>query len=106
MGGDCKITIPLPPAVESTRRIKMVGGTVTDVKVLQDTVWIECVDRKDLCNIRLENNRESKKIKPGDNIWWQGRSAFWTPKDNAVTFHGRNFDIAIPRIGYSGVFGP
>lgn len=87
----------------------MIGGTVTDVKTTQETVWIECVDntyKKDRCNIRVESTPESKKIKPGDNIWWQGRSAFWTPKDSTITFQGRNFDITIPRIGYSGVFGP
>lgn len=31
----------------------------------------------------------------GDQIWWQDRMAYWTPKD------GSRQDVAIERIGYS-----
>lgn len=91
----------------------MVGGRVKEVLVLGDRVWVNarCATYTDECAIYVERNAVSERIQPCDMIWWQGRHAMWTPVENRE--HpidqlrcGVDYDVAIPRIGYSGVRHP
>lgn len=98
----------------------MVGGDVKEVLWLPDRIWVNAKDRTypDECAIYVERNPTSERIKPGDAIWWQERMAMWTPAENRVQECGHrehvtclarcgvDYDIRIPRIGYSGVFHP
>ncbi len=84
----------------------MVGGIVIDiVKVSDDKWWVNCVDTglgsgagEETCAIYLNPVGESVDV--GDNIWWQGQYAMWTPADRSRT------DVRLPRIGFSGVPHP
>jgi hypothetical protein len=99
----------------------MVGGTVIEVVDLATQVYVNCADKPrgrakaDECAIYVERTAESEKIEIGDAIWWQGRVAYWTPCQNRVSAQeagrrgrrcGTDFDIAIPKLGYSGVKHP
>lgn len=91
----------------------MIGGTVLEIIVLPDRVWINCVEdnSESKCAIYVESNEKSKAITPGDGVWWQGGWAMWTPykirgsKDPKFK-SGKDFDIKMPRIGCSGVSRP
>jgi len=97
----------------------MIGGVVIEKIVLSDRVWVMCVERHELCHdkraLYVERNAQSERINPGDSLWWQGKVAMWTPYSirtnhglkNAMQFRcGVDYDIEIPRIGYSGVSRP
>ena len=99
----------------------MVGGTVIEVVDLATKVYVNCADRPrgrkkaDECAIYVERTPEAEKIEIGDSIWWQGGYAFWTPAPNRLSEaeadalrlkRGSDFDISIPRRGYSGVNHP
>lgn len=89
----------------------MVGGTVIEVLVMANRVYINCQDREygGECAIFVERNGNSEQIRRGDCVWWQGRYALWTPWANEGKPWlqcGVDFDIQIPRIGYSGVPHP
>ena len=82
----------------------MVGGTIIDiVKVSPGKWWVNCgqhFDRNtpDQCAIYLNPGKESPDV--GDALWWQGRSAYWTPADRS------RVDVRLDRIGFSGVPHP
>lgn len=102
----------------------MVGGIVievSEVKGRPEVLFIDCRDRtyaKDTCAIYIEKNDISEQIQIGDSLWWQGRWAMWTPAenrgktcdcrehDNCSSRFGGDYDIQIPRVGYSGVRHP
>ena len=75
----------------------MVGGKVINIVQLPDNTWIQVLDathsESDTCAIRVERNRH---IKIGDELWWQGTKAYWTP----VPLTGRE-DVPLVRIGCS-----
>jgi hypothetical protein len=84
----------------------MVGGIIIDiVQVSPSKWWVNCVDTglssgagKETCAIYLDPQGEPVDV--GDNLWWQGNHAMWTPADRART------DVRLPRIGFSGVPHP
>lgn len=95
----------------------MVGGTVIEVVDLATKVYVNCADKPrgrkkaDECAIYVKRTPESEKIEIGDSIWWQGRVAYWTTCANRNGHNrglecGVDYDIPIPRIGYSGVSHP
>lgn len=86
----------------------MVGGVVIEVIDEQEKLWINAQERQssDTCAIYVEKNEVSQQIKVGDFIWWQGGEAMWTPDDVDGGKCGVDYDIQIPRIGYSGVPRP
>lgn len=86
----------------------MVGGKVIevcDVPEMPERLFVDVADRPygkvETCAIYVENNETSMSIAIGDSLWWQGRTAYWTPQD-----HMQGTDIPIRRIGYSGVKHP
>lgn len=84
----------------------MVGGIVIETITLPDRIWVNCrevVNGRSIrneCAIYVERNVQSEAIRVGDNVWWQGSFAMWTPRDRSFT------DVKIPRRGYSGVRRP
>jgi hypothetical protein len=89
--------IDRPPAGDGEH--DMVGGTIVDiVKVTPAKWWVNCVERHDQCAIYL--NPAGLPLEVGDGLWWQGRSAFWTPASGACA------DVELERIGFSGVPHP
>ena len=85
--------------------IDMIGGTVIETIDAGDRVWINCRDdahKGDNCAINVVRNVDALVVCPGDSVWWQSRNAYWTPQNNAKGI----YDIAIPRIGYSGAARP
>lgn len=90
----------------------MVGGTVIEIIVLEDKVWLNCQeDGKPYlwnyqCAIYVERNEDSEEIRTGDKIWWQGEVALWTTKNRTVPGEKVAVDLHIPRCGFSGVPRP
>ena len=100
----------------------MVGGTVlevcdhpTDRHKIYVNVGERPYKRIEECAIYVERNANSEKIELGDALWWQGNFAMWTPQTNRVADSeaerrklkcGVDYDIQIPRIGFSGVNHP
>lgn len=86
----------------------MVGGIVTKTIQQQDRVWIDCEEEQSTskCAIYVERNANSDRIKAGDSIWWQGGFALWTPSERKGNRCGKDYDIRIPKIGFSGVGVP
>lgn len=82
----------------------MVGGTVITTIEDGDRIYVNCrgtgCEKKETCAIYVERNSDSEQIRPGDNIWWQGKRVMWTPSDRRV------IDKEIPRRSYSGVKSP
>lgn len=87
----------------------MVGGTIIDiVKVSPAKWWVNCLENRRSasaqpfagteCAIYLNPGAESPEV--GDQLWWQGRYAMWTPADRSRT------DVKLDRIGFSGVSRP
>ncbi len=96
----------------------MVGGRVIEVAEVPgrpEVLFVDCAERAhgrrrcDTCAIYVERNPTSLQIEIGDSLWWQGRLAYWTPQQNRGRDRaksGVDYDIAIPRVGYSGVQHP
>lgn len=91
----------------------MIGGIVTKTIALPGKVWVECVESNDGCNdkcaIYVDRTANAERVKPGDSFWWQGGFAMWTPFENKGKSGGKaglDYDIRIPRIGFSGVSRP
>lgn len=89
----------------------MIGGIVTEVIVLPDRVWVECVERQGYqkCAIYMNRTAKSLNVEPGDSLWWQGCWALWTPFSNKKMPDakcGKHYDIRIERLGGSGVERP
>ena len=73
----------------------MVGGYVYSILELDDVVSVTVEDEGQLLTVDLEPCDDSRNIKMDDSLWWQGKEAYWTPKDRSFK------DRAIKRIGYS-----
>lgn len=99
----------------------MVGGTVIEVVDLATKVYVNCADRPrgrqiaDECAIYVDRTPGAEKIEIGDAIWCQGGFAYWTPVGNRCSGGeakkrglkgGVDYDIKIPRRGYSGASHP
>jgi hypothetical protein len=80
----------------------MVGGFVVEVIEQGSKTWINVEDGKngDRCAIYVKTSDDTTKIAFGDNIWWQGSGAYWTPRNRSI------IDKRLDRIGYSGVSKP
>jgi hypothetical protein len=82
----------------------MVGGIVVEVIKLEDRVWVDCKDAVYLNDpttaVYVVRNAVSELIRPGDKLWWQGDSAFWTTPDL------KHVEVELERVGSSGVGRP
>ncbi len=90
----------------------MVGGKVIEVAEIAgrpEVIYVDCRDHNDTCAVLVERNANSERIEIGDSLWWQCGNAYWTPlanKGKPGNKCGRDFDIKIPKIGYSGSLHP
>lgn len=91
----------------------MIGGIVLETIVQERRVWVNTVEREECsnskCAVYVERSANSERIKPGDSLWWQGGFAMWTPYENkgkTGNKSGVDYDIRIPKIGFSGVGKP
>jgi hypothetical protein len=74
----------------------MVGGKIIEVKPEGEKTRLWVMDHRDAHDeaaIYVETQPDMPE--PGDDIWWQGRFAMWTPADR------RFVDRELPRVGYS-----
>ena len=84
---------------------EMVGGGVIHVcNVHKDFgngpewvlgVWV--AERGGFNEAHIYVERAEPPVAPGDQIWWQGRKAYWTPKGSD------RHDLPLARYGYSTV---
>ena len=86
-----------------------IGGKVVETIVLPEKVWVNTRDtdygpRERTVAIYVERTPESRSISVGDIIWWQGDTAFWTPRSlgNNPPF----VEKKLKRVGFSGVPRP
>lgn len=97
----------------------MIGGIVVETVIVGDRVWINCEEERSSsqCAIYVKNTAKARCVSPGDTVWWQGVRALWTPHFNRGktcdhTHHysckrvGKDYDIELERIGFSGVPKP
>jgi hypothetical protein len=48
----------------------MVGGEVVETIVLDDKVWINCIDDSNsTCAIYVENTAKARAVSIGDKVW-------------------------------------
>lgn len=86
----------------------MVGGIVVGLARKADRTILNVQDERaaadyccqDVIEVRRDTG-EPVAIGLGDSIWWQSRDAMWTPKGSARERCGVDFDIRLPRVGYS-----
>ena len=57
----------------------MNGGTVVNTKIVGNKLQVDVNDRGS-ASVYVEITDASKCIERGDSLWWQDKSAFWTPK--------------------------
>lgn len=79
----------------------MTGGTVIKTNGDYDHIEIVVEDEGEKLAIKVQVTAKSRSISEGDSVWWQGRNAYWTPKNHKGEWIKEACDIAIPRIGYS-----
>lgn len=91
----------------------MVGGTVVEICNVPgqpDVYHIDVVDGRDKCGVRAAVTPESDRIQIGDSVWWQCGFVYWTPQRRPGEARGPrggvDYDIKIPKIGYSGAPHP
>lgn len=89
----------------------MVGGKVIEVLRVPGRLWINTQEQVwnplrqeyrpgEVVAIYVQDVETPTPIAPGDSLWWQGTTAYWTPLTRQVV------DYPLPRIGYSGVSRP
>lgn len=95
----------------------MVGGVVIEVLAQPGKIWVNVQDQQssETCALNVADTEVARKIAVGDQVWWQGRSVMWTPAANRLPEDspavcalrcGVDYDVQIPRIGYSGAPHP
>ena len=85
----------------------MIGGTVIEIIVLEDRVWINCREEAtgNVCAIYVERSNEARCVSERDTIRWEGEWASWNAKDRQGRALGKP-NIQLKRIGLSGVKRP
>ncbi len=93
----------------------MVGGEVTLVRTKGDLLELVVrghtgYERYQICAVTILRDT-GHDVQPGDEIWWQGNRVMWTPKaqrgqpveevDGVLVGSGTEYDIVIPRVGFS-----
>jgi hypothetical protein len=85
-----------------------VGGKVVEVvPVDSGKAWVNTTDAKPpmrpesgFCAVYVDP--EGHNIQPGDSLWWQSGTAYWTPQNRPYGVS----DVPLRKIGYSGVNRP
>lgn len=86
----------------------MVGGVVIEtLKTSDGTVWMNIKDNHSSSQsaIHVKADAKARSVSPGDSMWWQGESAFWSP--NAHQGAGLKYpEILLCKVGNSGASRP
>tara|TARA_R110000796_G_C14337915_1_gene409963 strand:- start:11 stop:274 length:264 start_codon:yes stop_codon:yes gene_type:complete len=81
----------------------MIGGIVKETNTIKEGVEIVVEDEGELLSVEVKVTAESRSVSEGDSIWWQGRKAYWTPRNKYGRIQGNASDIQLYRIGYSRI---
>lgn len=65
-----------------------------------DTCCVYVMERRCI-NRNREQLGETVTIEVGDSLWWQAGFCMWTPKHSPRKKCGVDYDIHLPKIGYS-----
>jgi len=85
----------------------MVGGYVIGIARGEESTLLNVRDRTygDECAVRCVERRVSDgspvEIHVGDKVWWQCGSVMWTPVPCGDGPCGKDWDIRLPKVGYS-----
>lgn len=87
----------------------MVGGTVIGVARGPEGTLLHVQgigsDHRHNLSVRVVENRRSDGrrvfIGTGDSVWWQAGHVMWTPAESPRMECGVDFDIQLPKVGYS-----
>jgi hypothetical protein len=82
-----------------------VGGVIVDVvPVADDKWWINTLapgsDTRGGHAVAVYCDPRPERPEPGDSLWWQGGTCYWTPADRSRA------DVPLKKIGFSGVAHP
>lgn len=58
----------------------------------------------DTCCVYVDESgfkEDDRVIQLGDSLWWQSGKCYWTPKGNRGKLCHVDFDIPLPKVGYS-----
>lgn len=76
----------------------MVGGIVCEVEIKEthQVILVQGtgVEQFDFAQVGLTLD-DPTIIRPGDQLWWQGHLAYWTPRDKSRE------DVPMKRYGYA-----
>lgn len=86
----------------------MIGGVVIEACDVPDRgdgirrIYVECKDMTygDVGGVHVEKSADADQIQPGDSVWWQGRTVFWTPQDRS------RVEVELIRVGTCGMRHP
>lgn len=90
----------------------MIGGKVIEIIELHDRIWVncQCQIHGDICAVFVQKTVHARCISEGDCLWWKADQCYWTPACNlnrmAILQCGKDIDIPIPKIGFSGMPRP
>jgi hypothetical protein len=84
----------------------MVGGGIIGVNNVGEALEVVCQCRTyhGVLAVKIKKAGPWRALRPRDDFWWQGRSAYWTPQENAGKSGlacGKDYDIRFERLGYS-----
>lgn len=85
----------------------MVGGTVVGISRKGGETLLNVKDRTygDECAVRCVERRVDDgrhvHISLGDQVWWQCGRVMWTPVPCGSGPCGKDWDIQLPKVGYS-----
>lgn len=79
-----------------------IGGTVTDTVNCGEKVWINTEEKPGYspCAIYVENTAAARCVQPGDIVWWQSGTAYWTTANKKIVEH------KLKKVGFSGIETP
>lgn len=100
----------------------MIGGEVIETMEfhrkypsgeVKHLLWIRCRglagEEGQFCAINVLADAKARCVSEGDEIWWQGVHAYWTPaqfRGSSDRREGVTYNIKLDRYGYSGDFRP
>lgn len=72
-----------------------VGGTVSQVVITGESVYVEITDHGCRAWRHLHLTRRSRCIGVGDVLWWQNHQGYWTPSESRRVAQGYDRDVQV-----------
>lgn len=73
----------------------MVGGKIIEVNLDNHGLRLWCMEQQSGDELAIYVKPKQNVPAPGDDVWWQGRTAFWSTRSRSFV------DKPLERIGYS-----